>query len=625
MQRTKLFFDKFRMTADEFYEIFNTISKRLMMRKLLKKYFRITLLLLLFGCELALSQNILYTNNITVRFNPSIPLSTIPFQKQFKNRVYQPQFLEEIRSSFREFMENNGYYFSKIDSIYTKIDKKNHKIDLTIYSVSGDPLSLARIEIVNENLLSDRQIKAIEEISHYYDGKIYTDALTKVLFGKILSYFENNAYPLARIQTDGFTFPKSEHDEMLIMLQLEIDKGDSVKIDYLRFPDGTNKTDDYISRLLRFKPDIPYEQSRVSHYSQILRRQDFVKSAKEPVLMIDQKGNYFLDIRYEESPSTSLDGIVGYIPSPTNSEENGYFTGLVNVGIRNLFGTGRKLFIFWQKQDQYSDEFRLAYREPFVFGLPFHTDFGLNRLVRDTTYIDWKYDVKFELPLSESLSAYLKLTSRQVVPDSLASFVLRMPETKSFFTESGIQWDLRDNIQNPKKGIRFEVSFSLGQQRNVGPLYLIREDSLPKNVTIQKASADFRLFIPTFKRQVISNRIHGEGVATSGDVLRQPDLIWFGGATSLRGFKEAQFQGERVAWTNSEYRFLLGPQSRFFFFVDNGYVYRKLPVEEEKWLTGYGLGIRFTAPLGVMQVDFGLEKGAPLREGKIHFRLINEF
>ena len=57
MQRTKLFFDKFRMTADAFYEIFNTISKRLMMRKLLKKYFRITLLLLLFGCELALSQN----------------------------------------------------------------------------------------------------------------------------------------------------------------------------------------------------------------------------------------------------------------------------------------------------------------------------------------------------------------------------------------------------------------------------------------------------------------------------------------------------------------------------------------------------------------------------------------
>ncbi|NIV10856.1 MAG: hypothetical protein GWN62_06075, partial [Aliifodinibius sp.] len=52
--------------------------------------------------------------------------------------------------------------------------------------------------------------------------------------------------------------------------------------------------------------------------------------------MIDGQGNYFIDVRYEEAPSTSLDGIVGYIPPPVNSEANGYFTGLINIGIRNL-------------------------------------------------------------------------------------------------------------------------------------------------------------------------------------------------------------------------------------------------------------------------------------------------
>ena len=598
---------------------------KLELRNKANKHFRRTLLILLFCGGLVSAQNLIYINNINVHFNPSISLSTVPFQKQFKNRVYQPKIMHEIHLSFQNFMKSNGYYFSKIDSVQSKIDKKRQRIDITIYSMSGEPLRLENISITNKNSLSGGQIAAVEEIGSFYSGKIYNSALTKSLYEKILNYFENNAYPLARIQTQGFTFLDSDRSEMLIELQLAIEKGDSVTVKYLRFPNGINKSDTYISKLLRFKSGIPYEQNRISRYPQILRRQDFIKSVKEPVLMIDQKGNYLIDIRYEESPSTSLDGIVGYIPPPTNSEQEGYFTGLVNIGIRNLFGTGRKLFIFWQKQDQYSDEFRLAYREPFVFGLPFHTDFGLNRLVRDTTYIDWKYDIKFELPLNESLSAYLKLTSRQVIPDSLASSSLRLPETKSFFTESGIQWDLRDNVQNPQKGIRLDVSFSLGQQKNVGPQYLIVEDSLPKNVTIQKASADFRLFIPTFKRQVISNHIHGEGVATSGDILRQPDLIWFGGATSLRGFREAQFIGERVAWTNSEYRFLMGPQSRFFFFVDNGYVYRKFPMEEEKWLTGYGLGLRFTSPLGVLQVDFGLAKGTPFREGKIHFRLINEF
>jgi outer membrane protein assembly factor BamA len=570
------------------------------------------------------NQKLAYVKSIQIHFNPAISLSTTEFQKRFQNKVLQPRLTRDMRSSFEKYMKSQGYYFSRIDSIGTRVEKGGGA-KVTIFASAGQSLRLEKISIVNKDSLSDLQRNAVEEIGSLYAGKVYTDALTSILYRDMLNYFENNGYPLAHIQTKGFEFLETEGKEMSIELRLNIDKGDSVTVAYLRFPNGTNKTDSYLSKLLRFRPDSPYRQNRINRYSQILRRQDFIKSVSEPVLMIDRKDRYFVDVRYQESPSTSLDGIVGYIPPPVNSEEKGYFTGLLNIGISNLFGTGRKLFVFWQRQDQYSDEFRLAYREPFVLGLPFHADLGFNRLVRDTTYIDWKYDLKLELPLNEALSAYIKFTSRQVVPDSLASRQLRLPETKSIITESGIEWDLRDNIRNPQRGIRLEVSFSLGQQKNVGPLYLITEDSLPKNVTIQKASADFRFFIPTFKRQVVSNRIHGEGVATSGDMLRQPDMIWFGGATSLRGFREAQFLAERVAWVNSEYRFLLGPESRFFVFADNGYLYRKNPTFEEKWLLGYGLGLRFTSPLGILQTEYGLEKGAPFREGKIHFRLINEF
>lgn len=582
-------------------------------------------LLFLFIISLAYGQNSKYIKDVEVRFEPRISLSTTQFQKQFKNRVYQPQLLNDIRTSFQKFMESNGYYFSRIDWIETAAAKQKNQVNIIINAVPGNPLILGKVTISNRDSLSDEQLDQISEIGQFYTDRVYTAILTNSLYKGILEYFENHGYPLARIQTKGFRFLDSESVEMLLELQLKIIKGDSVQIDYLRFPGGTDKSNTYLAKLLRFKSGIPYQQERIDRYPQILRRQDFIKSVRNPVLMIDNKDNYFLDVRYEEAPATTLDGIIGYIPPPINSEQNGYFTGLVNIGIRNLFGTGRKLLIFWQRQDQFSDEFRLAYREPFVLGLPFHTDVGLYRLVRDTTYIEWKYDAKFELPINESLSAFVKLTSRQVVPDSLASRQLRLPETKSLITESGIEWDIRDNIQNPRKGAHLQVSFSFGRQQNVGPPFLLTEDSLAERVTIQRASADFELFIPTFKRQVLANRIHSEGVTASEDALRLPDMIWFGGATSLRGFREAQFYGERVAWVNSEYRFLLGPQSRFFFFVDNGYFFRDVPDFQEKWLTGYGLGIRFTAPLGALQIDLGMEKGKPFREGKIHFRLINEF
>jgi outer membrane protein insertion porin family len=108
-------------------------------------------------------------------------------------------------------------------------------------------------------------------------------------------------------------------------------------------------------------------------------------------------------------------------------------------------------------------------------------------------------------------------------------------------------------------------------------------------------------------------------------VLRPPDQVWFGGARTVRGFREDQFFARRVAWLNTEYRLLLGPRTRFFVFTDNAFYSRDYPDKVDQWLTSYGLGLRLEGPLGIMQVDYGLEKGASFQEGKLHFRVINEF
>ena len=42
-------------------------------------------------------------------------------------------------------------------------------------------------------------------------------------------------------------------------------------------------------------------------------------------------------------------------------------------------------------------------------------------------------------------------------------------------------------------------------------------------------------------------------------------------------------------------------------------------------LPGYGLGIRFDTPLGIMGVDYGLGKGDSFSEGKIHFGITSQF
>jgi len=107
-------------------------------------------------------------------------------------------------------------------------------------------------------------------------------------------------------------------------------------------------------------------------------------------------------------------------------------------------------------------------------------------------------------------------------------------------------------------------------------------------------------------------------------------MFRFGGAKTLRGYRENQFLGSRVAWTNAEYRFLLGRRSFLFGFLDTGYYNR--PAQPEQNLPGedgvkygYGFGLRTDTPLGNIGVSFALGQGDSFSQGKIHIGLINDF
>ena len=565
--------------------------------------------------------------SIRLEFDRSIKFNRQHLTRQFLKRPYSPKVQQQLEQHITQQLHSKGYYFPSVLLTEKRVDALNREVELVYQISTGYPLYLNNVSIARTDSLPDFISERIQEIGDNYRDKIYNETLAKSLYNEIINAFEMNGYPLANITTENLTFSESaEQQRFLLDLQLVVNPGDSVAIAYLNFPNQKYDTSDYLARLLRFKPNQPFDARKIRKYREILQRQEFLREVGTPELRLDKNGQYFLDIPFKETPSTSFDGIIGYIPPPATSVgESGYFTGLIDIGIRNLFGGGRKINVFWQKQDRFSDEFRIAYQEPFLLGLPFHLGLGMSRLVRDTTYIEWQYHGNVELPLSESLSAFVTLSTRNVSPDSLASRLLRLPRTESLITESGIKWDLRDNLRNPSRGVALEVAFGISRQKNIGPSYLITEDSLLQRITLQKMRLSLSTYLPILKNQVLANRFHARLINSKGETLRITEQFWFGGATTIRGFREAQFYGKNVFWVNSEYRFLLGPETRFFVFVDNGYFERSSPDNVRKWLTGYGLGIRLPAPLGVMQIDFGLEKGAPFGEGKLHIRLVNNF
>lgn len=545
----------------------------------------------------------------------------------YQNRKIDKLFIEQINKDVIQKYQEAGYYLAKCDSFLVEPSGKQQGAIFHFYLSPGPQFILTDLKVQFPDSMHAKYEQQIKFLTANRVGRPYTKNLQQSLFREIVGIFENNGYPLCRIETEGFQFDSiTAKNKIGFILKIQIDPGQKVRLNGLKLPLKAKEDLRYIQRVLNFKINEEYKEKRIARYQRILQRQDFIKTARPSEILLANDDRYYLKLNYEKAPSTIFDGIVGYIPPPINDpSQKGYFSGMFNIGLRNLFGTGRRLDVFWQKPDKYSENFQSKYREPFLVGLPLHLGGMFHRLIRDTTYIEWEYSLDGEIPLNESLSGLVRFYSREVFPDSLASLIQRLPQTRAIHTELGIQWDTRDDFYNPQSGLLFSLHYDYGTQRNVGPTFLLQQDSIPSKIRVTKVRGQLGIFVRIFPRQVLACQVQGILIGHQGQMVRPPDMFWFGGATTMRGYRENQFYGEKVGWSNLEYRFLLGPLSRLFVFADLGYYERKLPVYRNEILTGYGVGISFPAPLGILQVDYGLAKGLSFSEGKIHFRLINDF
>ncbi len=562
---------------------------------------------------------------IEIRISSRVPFKPGINQKKYLNRPVGPALADAIRDEIVDQFHAHGFYLARLDSSSQRKMKSGERAELILHFSPGPEFILRRVVFGIPDSLKTGFENSLDEIAADYTGKPYTADLQNNLFHAVLGVFEESGYPLCKLETEDFKLDSLSADRQAFQLNLKIEPGELVRLNGLKLPAKSDVDPRYLERTFRFRAGEVYQEKRIQRYQRLLNKQDFIKNGLPPQVVKGADNKYYLFLGFDEATYTSLDGVVGYVPAPTNIPgSKGYFTGLVNVGLRNLFGTGRRLNVFWQKPDRFSEEFRVKYREPFLLGLPFHTGVEMHRLIRDTTYIEWEYALNFELPLNEYLSGTVRFYNRQVYPDSIASAVLRLPRTRAVHTELGLIWDTRSDIYNPRRGMLISTSFDYGTQHNIGPEYLLKEDSLLEKTNVTRVNGELAMFFEFWKKQVLAVDFHTVLIGYQGQPVRLPDMFWFGGATTIRGYREQQFYGESVAWANNEYRFLLGPRSRFFVFTDLGYYSRAVPLEKKEFLMGYGLGIRFPGPIGVLQVDYGLARGVPFREGKIHFRLINE-
>ncbi len=260
---------------------------------------------------------------------------------------------------------------------------------------------------------------------------------------------------------------------------------------------------------------------------------------------------------------------------PPQLGQSGYFTGMIDVSMLNLFGTGRKFRAMWHQETKLTQELEIGYAEPYIFGCPINAELDFSQRQQDSTSVTRNFGVTGTFMFSDDFSGNVSISPRyqqlrlQIARQQL--FSLR--KAMSYFG-LGITLDTRDDIYSPRHGVLYETQVSFGREENLrSSAELITSDTRLTNFT-QHLGIDISFFHEFSQGKYSQSALHGEQV--TGTELDQSDMYRLGGTNTIRGYIENQFIATKAAWTNIEYRFVTGKESFFFGFVDAGYIYKQI-------------------------------------------------
>ena len=537
---------------------------------------------------------------------------------------YFPGILDSSYSRISSALSYNGYFNFSFEGSQVEFSSDSQQVNLLLNVDEGQPTVIKNLFFSSSDSLN---IENYLSSFDYLKGEIFNRYEIESIIGELLKNLENQGFPFAKIIIRSvYLYDDSTSEDHLADLNLKLEEGRKSRIDKIEVV-GNNSTKDYvIIRELRIDPGEEYSEQKIENLPRRLNKLRYFDPVPVPQFYIDSKNNGVLQINVKEKNTNNFDGIIGYVP-PAKDNESGYVTGLVNVTLRNIFGTGRAAAIKWQKLTRVSQELDLKYLEPWLFGYPFNINAELFQRIQDTTYVQRRISGSLEFLATEDISASAFVSTEDVIPTERQVPVFTVYNSSTLTTGLSLKIDLRNDPLAPTSGFLFETAYSFSRKKINGPPEYITP-GLETNPNLQRITAGFSAFYELFHRNVVAISVNGKELR--GPYFEQSDLWYFGGTNTVRGYREEQFLASRIAWSNLEYRLMLTQRSYTFLFFDAGYYLREADIQRsipknEDFIFGYGLGITVETGIGLLGVSFALAQGDSFSEGKIHFGIINEF
>jgi len=516
--------------------------------------------------------------------------------------------------------QDNGFMDCRITNSGYEYNFDSTEVSLTLSLEEGSRVVIGDIVLEGNKLFTTSYLKDNMETQ---PGDVLNSLELNNDMNDLLNLYESKGYTFASIQvsnieeyTDGVT--------KKLRVNIKIDENDKIRIDNITVEGNTSTNKDVITREIALGEGNTISRENLIEIRRRLENLGYFENVELPKIL-KYKNTTVLLIKVKEGNTNTFDGILGYVP-PSQSDDKGYFTGLVNLSIRNLFGTGRKVEARFKKEIKTTQELELNYLEPWVLGYPVNMSFAFLQRIEDSTYIKRDLSLKADALLTKKITISAIFDFERVIPNTTTN-LFTIFDSRVLGAGIEIKYDSRDYIYNPQAGILYRTGYSVGQKKIYNTASYPNLD-IPQDFTVQNGSMHIDFYSSFFKRQSLLVGLHG--VEIRSPRFEAADLFRLGGNSTIRGYREGQFLASRAAWGNLEVRYSLTRRSFAAIFYDAGYYLKpqddiyNLP-SQEGFIYGFGLGVRIETSLGMFGVSYALGKGDSILEGKIHFGLVNDF
>lgn len=547
---------------------------------------------------------------------------------------------EDIIKSYQNFKGDSTAIYSKLETIILSLQNKGFiaaSIDqmqfdsVYVYAnlYRGQKFYWGKLDLSNLNLTILNRINSKENSNQ----PINLDALKRIKKA-VLSYYENNGYPFAKV-----VLHNQEIQDSLFNVTVDVDKGDYYLLDSIIVKGDAKISKNYLYRTLKVNPEMVFNQKQINAISKSISDVSFLSEIKPAEIEFKQQQKVDLYLYLQNKKANMFNGIIGFLP---DNETTGklLITGELNLNLVNSFGKGEEIFLNWEKLESSTQQLDVSLMYPYLFrtNLGLDTDFGLYK--KDTTFLSLNagLGLRWFLTYDDYIKLYYRYkNSSRIGNEKSTNILVNYADVKSNILGALYYVNALDYKYNPRKGVEFNVFGGAGFKRISNSNAL--DDGLNLNAdnkTVEiEAGIELNVYYPIYRNFVFhfgnTTRYLDQFVDEDKEaVLFENELYRFGGANSLRGFDESIFYASVYSIQNAEVRYLFEQNSAFYIFWNGAYYYKNVTqVVTEDFPWGFGLGMNFQTKAGIFSLSYALGKQfdnpIEIRTAKIHFGYISRF